>query len=191
MNRYFYVLPLEYQNAFARSWSAQMPSSTVIQSQGQLVRSDFLQRSTPNIEIRRRVPRVKKNDEIKKEHTHTHYLSICISLSLLVNLPMHFDFPGRKCMHQSLSLFSFAKTFGLDPDQTRMEIRKECFVNLKLCACDRKYAKCPTKAKAHDKMGFQYISISVYIGRSHARIQKGGKGVRTPPPPHPLKITKI
>ena len=41
MNRYFYVLPLEYQNAFARSRSAQMPSSTVIQPQGQLVRSDF------------------------------------------------------------------------------------------------------------------------------------------------------
>ena len=85
-------------------------------------------------------------------------------------------------MHQSLSLFSFAKIFGLDPDQTRMEIRKECFVNLKLCACDRKYPKCPTKAEAHDKMDFQYISINVYIGRSHARIQKGGKGVRTPPP---------
>ena len=41
---------------------------------------------------------------------------------------------------------------------------------------DRKYAKCRTKADAHDKMGFQYISISVDIVRSHARIQRGGRG---------------
>ena len=42
----------------------------------------FLQRSTPNIEIRRRVPRVKKKDEIKKEHTHTH-TSTCRSADAL------------------------------------------------------------------------------------------------------------
>ena len=37
---------------------------------------------------------------------------------------------------------------------------------------------CLTKADAqHDKMGFQYISISVYIGRSHARIPGGEQGV--------------
>ena len=36
--------------------------------------------------------------------------------------------------------------------------------------------KCRTKADAHDKMGFQYISISVYIVRSHVRIQRGGGG---------------
>ena len=46
----------------------------------------------------------------------------------------------------------------------------------KICACDRKYAKCRTKADAHDKMAFQYISISVYIVRSHARIQRGTGG---------------
>ena len=57
-----------------------------------------------------------------------------------------------------------------------MEFRKECFVNLKMCACDRKYAKCRTKADAHDKMDFQYISISVYIVRSNARIQRGDRG---------------
>ena len=83
-------------------------------------------------------------------------------------------------MYQSLSLFTFAKN-GLDPDQTRMEFRKECFVNLKICACDRKYAKCRTKTDAHDKMGFQYISKRVYIVRSHARIQRMGD----------TKITKI
>ena len=42
---------------------------------------------------------------------------------------------------------------------------------------DRKYAKCRTKANAHDKMGFQYISISVDCADP-----EGGQGVRTPPP---------
>ena len=76
----------------------------------------------------------------------------------------------------SLSLFIHICKNGLDPDKTRMEFRKECFVNLKICACDRKYAKCRTKADAHDKMDFQYIAISVYIVRSNARIQRGDRG---------------
>ena len=113
--------------------------------------------------------------------------SVASTLSLIVDLSMHFDFPERMCMYQSLSLsFSiYICKNVLDRDQTRMEFRKECFVNLKKCACDRKYAKCRTKADAHDKMGFQYISISVYIVRSHARIQRGGgdKGSGPPPPP--------
>ena len=37
-----------------------------------------------------------KNDEFQKEHT--------FSLSLLVNLSMHFDFSERMCIYQSLSL---------------------------------------------------------------------------------------
>ena len=57
-----------------------------------------------------------------------------------------------------------------------MEFKKECFINLKICACDRKYAKCRTKAVARDKMDFQHISISVYIVRSHAQIQRGDRG---------------
>ena len=74
----------------------------------------FLQRSTPNIEIRRQVPRVKKKMTKLKKNTHTHtrtharthtHTSLSLSLSLLVDLPMHFDFLGRKCMHQSLSLY--------------------------------------------------------------------------------------
>ena len=101
------------------------------------------------------------------------FLSLSLSLSLLVDLSMHFDFPEMMCMYQSLSLFlslfTFAKTFWI---QIRPE---ECFINLKNCACDRKYAKCRTKADAHDKMDFQYISISVYIVRSHARIQRGDR----------------
>ena len=47
----------------------------------------------------------------------------------------------------------------------------------------RKYTKCRTKADAHNKICFQYISISVDIVWSHARIQRVGQGVRTPPPP--------
>ena len=110
-----------------------------------------------------------KNEEIKKEHLSPS------SLSLLVDLSMHFDFPERMCMYLSLSLFLsiYICKNSLDPDQTRMEFRKECFVNLKICACDRKYAKCRTKADAHDIIGFQYISISVYIVQSHARVQRG------------------
>ena len=105
-------------------------------------------------------------------------LSLSLSLYLLVDLAMHFNFPEMMCMYQSLSLslsINICKN-GLDPDQTRMEFKKKCFVNLKICTCDRKYAKCRTKADAHDKMDFQYISISVYIVRSHARIQSGDRG---------------
>ena len=75
-----------------------------------------------------------------------------------------FDFPEMMCMYQtlSLSLSIYICKNGLDPDQTRMEFKKECFLKLKICACDRKNAKCRTKADAHDKMDFQYISISVH-----------------------------
>ena len=61
-----------------------------------------------------------------------------------------------------------------------MEFKKECFVNLKICACDRKFAKCRTKADAHDKMDFQYISISVYIDQVPCADPEGGQVVRTP-----------
>ena len=51
--------------------------------------------------------------------------------------------------------------------------------------------QCRTKADAHDKKGFQYISISVYIVRSHARIQReGAEGPDPPPPPPRLKNHK-
>ena len=77
------------------------------------------------------------------------------------------------CLHQSLSLsLSFCK-HGLDPDQTRMVFRIECFVNLKMCACDRKYANiilwnvrlCRTKVDAHDKFG-----LWILIGSSCNKI---------------------
>ena len=107
---------------------------------------------------------------------------------------MHLCLPEMMCMYQSLSLSLFIHICknGLDPDQTRMESRKECFVNLKICACDRKYAKCRKKADAHDKMDFQYISISVYIVRSNARIQRGdrGSGPLSNTRSNPLKFTE-
>ena len=55
------------------------------------------------------------------------------------------------------------------------KFKKNTHLSLYL-SIDRKYAKCRTKADAHDKMGFQYISISVDIVRSHARIQRGTGG---------------
>ena len=92
----------------------------------------------------------------------------------------------------SLSFSIYICKNVLDPDQTRMELKKECFINLKNCACDRKYAKCRTKADAHDKMDFQYISISVYIVRSHARIQRGdrGSGLLSSTRSNPLKFSE-
>ena len=168
MDCYTFVLPSENKNAFACSPSAQMPFIINKVTQGHLVDQNLLQRYTRSFEIRRRVLRVKKWRNSKRTH-------LSLSLSLLVDLSMHFDFPEMMCMYQSLSLSLsiYICKNGLDPDQTRMEFKKECFVNLKICACDRKYAKCRTKADAHDKMDFQYISISVYIVRSHARIQRG------------------
>ena len=71
---------------------------------------------------------------------------------------------------------------------------KRTHISLSLyLSIDRKYAKCRTKADTHDKMGFQYISISVDIVRSHARIQIGDKGSGPPPPPPTptWKITKM
>ena len=120
---------------------------------------------------------LKKNDEIQKEHT---------SLSLLVDLSMHFDFPERMCMYQSLSLSLsiYICKNGLDPDQTRIEFKKECFVNLKICACDRKYTKCRTKADAHDKMGFLYLNKCIHCPVLCVD-PEGGQVVRTPPPPPP------
>ena len=93
----------------------------------------YLQRSTQNFEIRRRVPRVKKQtDEIQKDHTHL-FLSTCRSAHEMFTL---------MSLHQFLSLsLSLHLQHGLDLDQTRMVFRIECFVNLKMCACNRKYAK--------------------------------------------------
>ena len=171
MNRYTFVLPSENQNAFPLLSICANAVCNVIQSLKDI--------SSRNFEIRRRVLRVEK----KWWNSKRTHLSLSLSLSLLDDLSMHFDFPERICMYQPLSLAIYICKNGLDPDQIRKEFRKECFVKLKICACDRKYAKCRTKADAHEKMGFQYISISVDIVRSHARIQRGDRGSGPPPPP--------
>ena len=57
-----------------------------IETARHLVRSDFFAKIYTNFEIRRRVPRVKKSDEIQKEHNTS--LSLSLSLSLLVDPPM-------------------------------------------------------------------------------------------------------
>ena len=99
-------------------------------TQAHLVRSEFfckvLQTKLWNL-------RVKKNDEIQKEHTHTHTHTSIRRCTLI--------FPkGCACtsLPPPLSLSLYICKNGLDPDQTRMEFRKECFVNLKICICDRK-----------------------------------------------------
>ena len=143
-----------------------------------------------------------------KKNTSLLPLSLSLSLSLyFVNLSMHFDFPERMCMYLSLSLFLsiYICKNGLDPDQTRTEFRKECFVNLKMCACDRKPAKCSTKAKSRCA---RYNWFSVYFNKCiHCPVPcadpEGGKGVRTPlknhknigilsnTGPDPLKFSKL
>ena len=104
---------------------------------------------------------------------------------------MHFDFPERMCMYQSFSLYlHLQKCVGSRSDPNG--IQENCFVSLKCCACDRKYAKCRTKVDTHDKMGFQYISISVYIVQSYARIQNH-KNIEflSNTGPDPLKFSKL
>ena len=173
MNRYTFVLPSENQNAFPLLSICANAVCNVIQSLKDI--------SSRNFEIRRRVLRVEKKWWNSKR-TH-------LSLSLSTWRSVDALWSSRKDMHVptslsfSLSLAIYICKNGLDPDQIRKEFRKECFVKLKICACDRKYAKCRTKADAHEKMGFQYISISVDIVRSHARIQRGDRGSGPPPPP--------
>ena len=72
------------------------------------------------------------------------------------------------------------------------EIQKEhASLSLSLyLSIDRNYAKFHTKADAHDKMGFQFISMSVDIVRSNARIQREDRGSGPPPPPPPEKSQK-
>ena len=111
-----------------------------IETARHLVRSDFLQRSTQNFEIRRRVPKVKKTlTKFKKNtHTHTHtHTHTSLSLSTCRSADAMFTLT---CLHQSLSLSLYICKHGLDPDQTRMVFRIECFVNLKSV----KTVECPT-----------------------------------------------
>ena len=72
------------------------------------------------------------------------------------------------------------------------EIHKEHIslsLSLSTCRCTLIFLN-GCACTAHDKMSFQYISISVYIVRSHARIQRGGQRVQTTPTPPPEKSQK-
>ena len=93
-----------------------------------------------------------------KKNTH---LSLPLNLSIC---RCTLIFP-KGCACTSIYLFLYLhlqKRFGSRSDPNG--IQERMFRQFKKkCACDRKYAKCRTKADAHDKMGFQYISIRVYI----------------------------
>ena len=150
---HFFVLPSENQNAFARS--ADFEFQFILYSRNEtarhLVRSDFLQRYTQNFEIRRRVPRVKNQQTDENQHTHTHTHTHTPLYLSIRRCNVYFDVPAPVSLSLSLSL-SLSPNIckhGLDPDQTRMVFRIECFVNLKMCACDRSTqsvntVECPT-----------------------------------------------
>ena len=80
-----------------------------IETARRLVRSDFffLQRSTQNFEIRRRVPRVKIKLTKFKKNTHI-FLSLSLSLSTCRSADAMFTL--HACTSLSLSLFTFANT---------------------------------------------------------------------------------
>ena len=124
--------------------------------------------------------------KLKKNISLSLSLSTCRSVDALI-------FPkGCECtslsLSFSLSIFIYICKNGLDPDQTRMEFRKECFVHLK-CTHTTERTQCRTKPDAHDKMGFQYISMRVYIVQSHAQIQNIEYLSNTGP--GPLKFSKL
>ena len=114
----------------------------------------FLQISTQNFEKRRRVPRVKKTDEIKKEHTHKHththtHTHTRARLSLYLSIRwcnVYFDMPAPVSLSLSLHLQT---RFGSrsDPNgiQDRMfrQFKNVCIIRL-----------CLINAYVHDKFGF-------------------------------------
>ena len=95
----------------------------------------FFAKIYTNFEIRRRVPRVKKQQKLTKFNKNTHtYLSLSLSLSLSTCRSADGMFT-LMCLHQSLSLSTFANTVWI-------QIRPEWYSgNLKMCACGGKYAK--------------------------------------------------
>ena len=126
---HYFVLPSEYQNAFARypaDFEFQLilylrPSNFGYRDCTQELKPldisydqiFFLQRSTQNFEIRRRVPREKTNWWNSKR-THTH---ISLPLYLLIHrCNFYFDVPAPV----SLSLFTFANTVWI-------QIRREWY----------------------------------------------------------------
>ena len=117
MNRYTFVLPSENQNAFACSPSAQMPFKC-----NTVTRSEFLQRYTRNIEIRRQVLRVKRMTKFKK-NTH---LSLSLHLSICRCTLIFLRGGPCTCLSLFLSLLTFAKTVWI---QIRPEWNSEMNVS--------------------------------------------------------------
>ena len=105
------ALPTSNSSKYCRPTSDPLISGprlySIIETARHLVRSDFfLQRSTQNFEIRRRVPRVKKKQT--DDHTHTS-LSLSLSLSTCRSADARFTLT---CLHQSLSLSLSLSTFA-------------------------------------------------------------------------------
>ena len=95
-------------------------------------------------------------------------MHVQVSLSLSLSLSLHLQ-----------------KRFGSRSDPNG--IQEKMFRQFKNLCMRKKVCKVSYKSPdAHDKMGFQYISISVYIVRSYALIQRGIGG----PDPPPLKNHK-
>ena len=151
MDRYTFVLPSENQNAFACSPSEQMPFIMLYSHSRTTRRSEFF----ANLKCvdkfsELKMMKLKKNTSLSLSLSLSLYLSICRCTLIFpkgcacTNVPVSLSF----------SLFTFAKTVWI---QIRHEWNSGKNV---MCACDRKYAKCRTKADAHNIMGFQYISIS-------------------------------
>ena len=132
---HYFVLPFQLI-LYSRIETARQTSRTI----------RFFAKIYKNFEIRRPVPRVKKIWRNSKRRHASLSLSFSFSLSLSLSLPLSLSLslsllvdPPMECLLYCLSLYICKH--GLDPDQTRMVFRIECFVNLKMCAYGRKYAK--------------------------------------------------
>ena len=117
-----------------------------IETARHLVRSDFFfAKVYTNFEIRRRVPRLKKQQQKLTKFNKTLSLSLSLSLSLLMirRWNVYFDVPAPTsacvCVSISLSLSLSLSTFA---NTVWIQIRPEWYSgNLKMCACGGKYAK--------------------------------------------------
>ena len=103
-----------------------------IETARHLVRSDFFAKIDTKLWNMEASPQSKKTKLTKfKKNTHTH-TNTSLSLSLYLSIRrcnVYFDVPAPVSLSLSLSLYICKH--GLDPDQTRMVFRIECFVNLK------------------------------------------------------------
>ena len=97
----------------------------------------------------------------------------------------HFDFPERMCMYQSLSLSLsiYICKNGLDPDQRNSGNNVSSIKKMCSCAIES------TQSVVQKPMRTIKWVLSVYIVRSHARIQRRGFLINTGT--DPLKFSKL